>query len=133
MKKGEVLNFHNFEFSLPKGALIVLSLVKIGLVLLVEILKIWKVNRKTGRQMDWETDDRQNVIKKANLSFQFWRRQQYFCVILHYAVIRNALFDKRFQIANLIILNTHICFRVTVNRESLITINYLHKFIAKFK
>ena len=42
------------------------SLIEIGPVVLEKILKMWKVYR----QMDGQTDDRQNVIRIAHLSFQ---------------------------------------------------------------
>ena len=49
------------------------SLVEIGQVILEKKLKMWKVYRRTDRQT---TDDRQQVIRKAHLSFQLrWAKK----------------------------------------------------------
>ena len=58
------------------------SLVEISPVVLEKKLKMWKVYRRTDRQTDrptdGQTDNRQKVIRKAHLSFQ-WAEKN--CVV----------------------------------------------------
>ena len=46
------------------------SLVEIGPVVLEKKMKMWKVYRQMDRQRDRQTDDGQQGIRKAHLSFQ---------------------------------------------------------------
>ena len=55
-------------------------LVEIGPVVLEKKLKMWKVYRQTDRQ----TDDRQQAIRKAHVSFQLrWAKKNYVAKVIH--------------------------------------------------
>ena len=56
--------------------MLVPRLVKIDSVVLEKKMKMWKVYRQTDRQMDRQTDDGRQVIRKAHLSFQLrWAKK----------------------------------------------------------
>ena len=70
--KGCCLSFAEIWIPITQGCFVA-SFVEIGPVVLKKKMKMWKVYRQTDRQMD----DRQQVIRKAHLSYQLrWAKKE---------------------------------------------------------